>query len=210
MRSICALVAIASLATLAAADDRPPSVSWEAQIALRGGTLRFDEGTSGAIGLGARFGIVLGRLAVLVDYSDLGTSAPPGWMFGPAAMGGVAPSAGSNGTLFRFGALARYQVRNSGHTYIERAWLSAGLGEELVVWDVGGRLHRPDFAIGFGGALGGRGTRAWGDSFLEVTLWIAPRALGGATTCGGPCDIATPPPPFERSLIVDWGISFGR
>jgi hypothetical protein len=218
MRSIAfAFVVMSSLSRVVAAD-----IGWEGQLAMRWVNVRYDEGTSWGWGLGARGGATFGRhLAVMIDYSDIGTNAPSGWSptANVAALGGSVPAAptSNSGSFTRIGALARYTVRSkfggtsSGEkSLLARAWILAGVGHEIVLWDAGGRLTRPDLAIGLGGSFGGIGKRSFGDSYFEIQLWIAPRSRSGATTCGGPCDIATPPPPFDRSLVIDWGISFGR
>lgn len=191
----------------------PAGWHWEGALAWRMASIHYDPGVVTSIsGLGASAGVSRGRFAILADYSDIGTHAPTGWT-GPVLIDRGAPPTASNpdGNFHRLGVSGRYLLGRGalGGDDWATAWIEAGVGRELVLWDAGGRLHRNDFAVGIGGAIASHHARGHAGMYVSIVWWFAPRLRPTAATCGGPCNEATGASAFDRSVRFDLGIPFG-
>jgi hypothetical protein len=213
--SLASLLVLAALTARAAAQappaiavDAPPREPGRTEIdiggLLGGGDIgeqrRFERGLQ--VNLGRRFGdlVLLGEY----DYLTVGDD--------------------SQATMSRVGALARYSLLRStavpGHRdpISGDFWLEAGAGMERINWAVGGRLSRPDLALGFGWQLDaviGRDQvrpRYYGP-YIAFRALLA-RAPGPESdvpaTCGGPCDQQTRPPRNNVAMFFHFGINWGR
>ena len=178
-------------------------------------------------GFGVRFG------SLFIDGRDVGTVVPlhldaglrsTRWLFyaeydllsfswpGPAAALSGQPVAGATtGLMQRLGGSARYAVGRIGEKDMDSTvWAEAGVGLEHVAWDAGGTWTRPDVTLGVGTTLFGQGDdKHCGMSFgFRVTLARRDNATG-MPTCAGPCDTATPPSGWDRSIVFDMTLLFG-
>ncbi|HTM22279.1 MAG TPA: hypothetical protein VL172_17285 [Kofleriaceae bacterium] len=212
---LASLVLLAALTSRAAAQappaiavDAPPREPGRTEIdiggLLGGGDIgeqrRFERGVQ--LNVGRRFGdlVLLGEY----DYLTVGDD--------------------SVATMSRFGALARYSLLRSSAVPGERSpvsgdfWVEAGAGMERIAWDVGGRLSRPDLALGFGwqvNAVIGKNQprpRYYGPYVAFRALLArapAPESEQPAT-CGGPCDQETRPSRNNVAMFFDFGINWGR
>lgn len=126
------------------------------------------------------------------------------------------------GLLHRFGANVRYAFAEFGDgrdvPLQGQFWLEGGVGREIVLWDEGGRLGRNDLAIGLGAELNVVTKRdtphpsVFGIYYaFRMTVARAPDAdKVEMATCGGPCDEATLPSPYDLGLFFNAGLSWGR
>lgn len=133
---------------------------------------------------------------------------------------------GSPGTMSRVGAVARYSLlrtsaaREPGDKLSPISgdfWVEAGGGWERISWEVGGRLSRPDLALGFGWQLDaviGRGNarpRYYGPYVAFRALMArGPEPENAEPVCGGPCDTATVPSRNNIAMFVHFGVNWGR
>lgn len=126
------------------------------------------------------------------------------------------------GQLHRFGAMARYALGEIGGgddiPLQGQLWVEAGPGREIIMWDKGGRLGRNDLALGIGGELNVMARRHSPHPNVfslfyafRVTVAREPRSdRVEMATCGGPCDEATKPSPWDLGLFFNLGLSWGR
>jgi hypothetical protein len=147
------------------------------------------------------------------------SNAPPESDSAAAATQPIAGTPEIDGIVHRIGANVRYSVAKlTGDDVPLRGdfWLEGGIGEQMIRWDLGGELHRPDVSFGFGGQFGGRFGREHDHHAgmyyaLKVTLARAPSEFSDrAPTCAGPCDSATRPISVDRSFLFNLGIVFGN
>lgn len=106
----------------------------------------------------------------------------------------------------RAGVNARYILgtANIAVDFGIQGWAQIGVGVHAIQWDRGGRLVRPDVAvgIGFSEVLGRRFA-------LDVGLVVAIGHTGdgpGVPTCAGPCDERTAPVREDVELIDHFAI----
>ena len=230
------LVIIALLATvrLAHADDDESAAEvqvaeqdrlpqWEGALAFDAGSFHTSSVTNLAVGLDVEAGLRMNRLALLGEYRFLGLSSfdgptPP--TAGVAAMASTTPAASvPTGYVHRFGLALRYslfEVFTPCHTdwpcgFRTDLWLEGGVGEQLIQWDAGGQLHRPDVSLGLGWSIGGRDDSRHEAYFIAVraTLSRPPAGVSNTPTCAGPCDTPTPPVNVDRSILFTTGFVFG-
>lgn len=126
------------------------------------------------------------------------------------------------GLLHRFAAMGRYAFAEFGDgqnfPLQGQFWLEGGVGREIVMWDKGGRLGRNDIAIGLGAEANVVTRRDTPDPnvfgiYYAFRMTIARAPDDGAiemATCGGPCDEATLPSPYDLGLFFNAGLSWGR
>lgn len=123
------------------------------------------------------------------------------------------------GFMHRGGVSARYSVATVGgkRDIPVRGdfWIEAGLGDQVINWHEGGRLHRPDVSMGLGGQasfrLGRDKPKFLGFYYaLKVTVADAPPRKDNQPTCAGPCDYPTPPSPYDVGIFFNFGVPFGR
>jgi hypothetical protein len=126
------------------------------------------------------------------------------------------------GLLHRFAAMGRYAFAEFGDgeniPLQGQFWVEAGAGREIIRWDEGGRLGRNDLAFGIGAELNVVTRRDTPDPnvfgiYYAFRLTVA-RAPDSdkieMATCGGPCDEATLPSPYDLGLFFNVGLSWGR
>jgi len=160
-------------------------------------------------------------------HLDLGRQMGPVKLYGEYDFLSIGDSASDTtdpvrGLLHRGSLMARYNVAEIGggrYKPIQGAfWLEAGAGRQFIHWNAGGVLERDDVAAGFGGQF----------NFLLARDTPNPRVLGfyyafraviarspdadqmQPATCGGPCDRATSPSPYDLGLFFNMGLQFGR
>ena len=89
-------------------------------------------------------------------------------------------------------------------------WAEAGIGFQHVAWDAGGVWTRPELSFGVGGTMFGRGDTKHGGMTAGFRVTLAPRNnASGPSICAGPCDMATAPSGWDRSLTFDLTMIFG-
>ena len=223
MRLAAALVTLMLAPALAHADDDlarvDRSTRWEGAFGMRVGSFHVGDFAGMGFGFHLDAGERFDRLLVYGEYSFLSISnAPPD--SGTSERGTSVPETPEvDGMVQRIGANARYSVgKIVGDEVPLRGdfWLEAGLGEEFIRWDLGGKMQRPDVSLGFGGQFSGRFGHAHDHHAgmyyaLRVTLARAPSSFTDrAPTCAGPCDTATSPNPIDRSFLFNLGIVFGN
>lgn len=121
---------------------------------------------------------------------------------------------GATGLMQRVGATAQYSFSRAG----ERdggidLYAEGGVGWEHLQWDEGGVMTRPDLALGLGTNMWGAGRHKHGGLSMGVRVQLSPRNdvnAGAPSTCAGPCDYATPPSKWDRSILFDMTVHFGR
>jgi hypothetical protein len=204
-------------AAVLAADQ---ALQWEGSTAFEIGTFHTASIYNLAYGVDLQGGARLNRIAVYGDYSLLGLSTGDP-SYSSAAYytnDGSSPlSEKPSGLVQRFGLNAHYSIGRfitafGGAGLVGDFWIEAGLGEQLVRWNEGGRLHRADVSFGIGAQLGGRGTEHHGGYFLGLRVTASQTPAGYVRTeptCAGPCDTATPPLGLDKSVLLTTGIVFG-
>jgi hypothetical protein len=219
-------LAFAAAPSLAHADEDVNRVDqsprWQGAFGMRVGSFRVGSFAGMGFGFHLDAGKRYDRLLVYGEYSFLSISNAPDNSQSDSAQLATNPSPAPpeiDGMVQRIGANARYSVgKITGDDAPLRGdfWLEAGLGEEFIRWDLGGAMHRPDVAFGFGGQFSGRFGREHdhhADMFyaLRVTLARAPSSYTDrAPTCAGPCDTPTTPIGIDRSFLFNLGIVFGN
>jgi len=158
-------------------------------------------------GLHANIGRRFGDLVVLGEYDYFGVGHD------------------GAGTMTRLGMVARYSLLRTSAMQADGGrsvlsgdfWLEAGAGWERVAWDVGGRLSRPDIAIGFGwqldAVIGRREPRPrYYGPYVAFRALMArgPEPDQGTAICGGPCDTATRPSRNNVAMLLHFGVNWGR
>lgn len=126
------------------------------------------------------------------------------------------------GLLHRFAAMGRYAFAEFGDgenvPLQGQFWVEGGGGREIIRWDEGGRLGRNDLAFGIGAELNVVTQRDTPDPnvfgiYYAFRLTVA-RAPDSdkieMATCGGPCDEATLPSPYDLGVFFNAGLSWGR
>ena len=215
------MVAVLALApSIARADEAfDEMLHWQIEPAFRFGPVRLDGQTVGFIGGALDLGVRFRRFALVADLAEMSVeaeTAPALTIAQGVAMPGLV--AGSGGTMDRFGMTGRYYfTRMVDHDVLGDAWVGLGVGREVFEWDVGGTLARTDLLLAIGGTFGGhqdfrRDERRWwmGTSFVLNVIY-ARRGDGlQPFACGGPCDVATRPSGFDRTIAVDWSFPFGK
>lgn len=133
----------------------------------------------------------------------------------------------NQGNLNRIGATVRYSLlRTSGkpNQYGRRGpvsgdyWFEAGAGLQRITWDAGGTLTRADLVAGFGWQFNvlidrrAEKPRYYGPYVaFRANMARAPRSSTDLpATCGGPCNVETPPPGNDISAFVHFGINWAR
>ena len=199
----------------AAADISDPDLgtTMEGSVAARMGSYQLDGVDTGEICLHSSLGMRHDRLALVGAYDYCGTT----WPGMDTTRGGPASSRDADGSIHQLALFGRWYFA---HLSMKPAdvWLAGdffaevGGGEQLLDWDGGGRLTRPDFEFGIGGhEVIHAGHTKFG---LEVALHAAiarrPNDIVGPPTCAGPCDTPTRPSAYDHSIRFDIGIMFGR
>lgn len=223
-----AAAAVLALASAPArADDEAlaridQSVRWEGAFGIRVGTFHVGPFDGFAFGFHLDGGVRLDRLFLYGEYSYMGISNTPPAQSDQSAMSSVPIDTKPqeiSGIVQRVGANARYSLGKLASNDIPIRgdfWIEGGVGEQLVRWDRGGELHRPDLSFGFGGQFSARlghahDHRAGFYYALKATFAHAPAAyLQQTKTCAGPCDTPTGPIPVDRSFLFNMGIVFGN
>jgi hypothetical protein len=161
-------------------------------------------------------GVRRDRLALLGEYDLLSVGQSPDASSSDPSMPAPDPI---RGYMQRFGADARYSVASFGGGDVGirgDIWLEAGLGGEVIQWYGGGKLHRGDLDLGFGGQatfkLGSDShPRYLGFHYaVKGLLAKAPPRKDDFPTCAGPCDEPTPPVPYDVGIFFNFGVVFGR
>ena len=231
------LLALLAVVTPAYADDvvepvvaprlPPPRPQLELQwtpiyeVIWRIGVTRIDGVDSDAIdAIGLAAGIHHDHLALLAEYSLGGVGYH---VTVENARGDSTPETiGSNGLEHRFGAVARYslvklaseQDKVDATQLFGDLYLDAGVGVEVMHWDGGGTLVRPDLALGIGMTVGGHISPTQRGAFsLGLRLHIARRDDRDnlAETCSAPCSWPTQPAAWsDRSILAETAFAFGR
>ncbi len=180
-------------------------------------------------GFGVRFG------SQLIDGRDVGTVTPihvdagmrlPNWLlYGeydlmsftwpttPVALSGAAPVGGeATGLMQRVAGNARYAIGHVGEKDMDsNVWAEAGVGLQHVTWDAGGVWTRPDLSLGIGGSMFGLGDTKHGGMSAGFRVTLARRNnASGPPICAGPCDMATAPSGWDRSITFDLTMLFGN
>lgn len=213
-----AALVLCALVTPAAADDLlkvDRSARWEGAFGIRVGDYRAGAFDGTAFGFHLDGGMRFDRVQLLAEYSLLEVSQDV-----PAAsdaMGAQAMTT-TDGLVQRVGLDARYSLGKLASEDIPLRgdfWIEGGVGEELLQWQLGGEMHRPDVSFGFGGQFSGRFGRAHDHHAglyyaLKATFARAPASYADLpATCAGPCDTATRPIGIDRSFLFNLGILFG-
>ncbi len=155
---------------------------------------------------------LLPRLLLYGEYDLTGLRYPAPGDRDAAARIGITSPTGSAGLQHRFGANARFTFdhvgdRDGGLSF----WTEGGPGLEHYIWDSGGVWTRPDFAIGIGTSSWFRTDRTYRGMSFAVRATFAPKNnVGTAVSCGGPCDTATTASGWDRSVMWDLSMLFGR
>ncbi len=203
---------LAAFATTAGAEPLHPG--FEVAVGYRSGGAIVDgvdvgHVRGGHVDAGVR---LLPRLLLYGEYDLTGLTYPaPGDRDGAARVGITSPT-GSTGLQHRVGANARYTFehiggRDGGLSF----WAEGGPGIEHYVWDSGGVWTRPDFAIGLGTSSWFHFDRRYSGISFGVRATFAPKNnVGTAVSCGGPCDTATTASGWDRSVMWDLSMLFGR
>jgi hypothetical protein len=203
---------VGAFSTSAGAEPLHPSV--EVAVGYRSGGA-IVEGVDvghvrgGHIDAGVR---LLPRLLLYGEYDLTGLTYPaPDDRDGAARIGVTSPT-GSTGLQHRVGANARYTFDRLGASDVGLAfWAEGGPGIEHYVWDSGGVWTRPDFAIGLGTTSWVRVDHKYSGISFAVRATFAPKnSVGTAVSCGGPCDSATTASGWDRSVMWDLSMLFGR
>lgn len=203
---------------VAAADDLPVfdhALHWQLEPALRIGPVRLDGQTVGLFGAAVDLVVRYDHLAIAIDFAEMDVTSTSS----PLDTRTTAVSVGSGGSMGRIAAMLRYDaLRKVDRNVVADAWVAAGVGREVFDWDRGGALARNDVAVSIGALLGGHGgdwqrgqRRWWGGAGIALSVVYAPRNDGiQPIACGGPCDAASRPSSFDRSIWIDWTSPFGK
>jgi hypothetical protein len=158
------------------------------------------------------------RLTFLAEYSLGGIGYHT--TLSPQRSDATAVTVGSDGLIHRFGALARWayakaqtDVEEGGFQALGDLFVDAGGGVEVIRWDDGGTLVRPDLAFGLGGEFGFRASHTQrGTVAIALRVHVARRSdrdsLG--ETCSAPCSWPSAPTAWsDRSYMLELGYTFG-
>ncbi len=219
------VAAVAAGLVAAPVTTTPPPVEhplpdWRIQreLHVRFGSAKVD-GTDidyklGAVATG---GVVVDNFELLGEYALAGVNYSGA--YSPTAdHGGQLPTADTDGLMHRFGLAARYDFLRA-DTWSDEAttggvvWFEGGVGEEIIDWDKGGVLRRPDLSLGFGlqGAVRTSATRRGGiDLSFHIQFAHRTDLDHAASVCSAPCTQATPPAAWgDRAYLFDLGFVFG-
>lgn len=218
------VLVLLAVSRVARADDDLPAfdhtLHWQAEPGLRVGGLRLDGQTVGSVGASLMFGARLGRVMLVADLSEMNASSSAGDS-PSSALGASATQPGSGGTMDRVGGALRVYIARevlASDMLIGDGWVTVGAGRETFTWDGGGVLSRGDAMVGLGGTFGLHGgtwhadeRRWWGGMTCALYLVYAKRVDGiQPVACAGPCDMATRPSSYDRSIVFDTSIPFGK
>ncbi len=168
----------------------------------------------------------VGGPAVGVHF-DVGRQMGPLYLFGEYNLLSIGENSSSvenpvRGMLNRFGVNARYhfvEFSDRRHKLQGAFWVEAGLGHQQVNWAEGGVLRREDVSFGFGAQFNVRigdrykpNPKVFGFYYaFKANIARAPGADKQLPpTCGGPCDMPTPPSPNDFGLFFNFGLMWGR
>jgi len=203
-------VAPASAQDAIATDGTTTARSLERRIDTRIGLLvggaDIGDVSGGSTGLHASLGYRLGLVTVMGEYGYLGVGD------------GYDGASGRHGRMSRAGATARVQIadvaKRDSPVGLE-FWAEGGVGTERIAWSEGGKLYRPDVALGFGFEIDGRGWRE--PRPRHFGAYVGFRAIVARAPeddrpamCEGPCTVATPPSRNDVSLYFHFGLHWGR
>jgi hypothetical protein len=173
-----------------------------------------------AFGLAA--GLHRSRLSLLGEYSLGGIGYHPSSLatLSPARSDGSPVTVGSDGLMHRFGAVARWayakgqsDVESGGFQGLGDLYVDVGAGVEVIRWDDGGTLLRPDLAFGIGGETGFRVSKTQrGTLAVALRMHVARRDDRDnlAATCAAPCTWPSAPTAWsDRSYMLELGYTFG-
>ncbi len=178
-------------------------------------------------GFGVRFGsqFLAGRDVGTVTpfHVDAGVRMPSWLLYGSydlmsvswpttlAAASGPALAASATGLVQRLGGAARYAIGHVGERDLDsNVWAEVGMGLQHVTWDAGGVWTRPDLSFGIGASMFGRGNHRHGGMSAGFRVTLAHRNnASGPPSCAGPCDMATAPSGWDRSITFDLTMLFG-
>ena len=167
-------------------------------------------------------GVHLDRWTLLGEYG-LALVHHDGTGAGADVDGMPPPYVTTDGVMHRLGADARYAFLHSkstprlsdhGSQGVFDMYLQAGTGVEIIQWDQGGRLVRPDISVAVGmlGAYRSMTQRRQG-WFIDFRVQVARRIdrVGAMPTCSAPCTEATPPVAWsDREYLLETGFVFGH
>lgn len=202
---VCALSLSPAVARAEGWDD--PRTMFTLGFAVGTANVADLEGT--AFGLHVDAGRSFGRTHLQAEYGLYGITE-----------GTAEVSTGRQGLMQRAGLGLRYHF---GHLPFSRSmlgviWAEGGIGREWYAWDGGGRLTRDDLSVGVGfgfvGNLGGYSGKAKYLGFHYLFRFSAAENPYAdkidAVACGGPCDEATEPLPYDLTFTFIMGFAFGR
>lgn len=199
--------------SIATSDEAPKKERrTEVNVGLLAGGTDVGENSRYTVGIQAQAGRRFGDLILLGEFGYLGL--------------GRSDSA-NQGTMTRAGLTVRYSLlrtNNWSKRPYKRSpvtgdyWVELGAGMERIAWDRGGVVHRPDLVMGFGWQMNvvidrkSNKPKYYGPfvAFRASGARAPESTLSMPSTCGGPCDTATPPPQNDISLMFHTGINWGR
>ena len=197
--------------------ERPLS-GWERELGARRGSMKLD-----GVDLDFKGGVFIAggyrfdRLTVFAEYMLAGVGYHS---FTSEQIGDVVVAGNSDGILHRLGLTTRVAFARglSGVTPDDtrsygELWLEGGVGEDIISWDNGGVMRRPDVVLGIGvtGALHVLHRRGGIDLGFRVAFGRRTDLDGAASLCSAPCTQATPPATWgDRSYLFQVGLAFGR
>ena len=158
------------------------------------------------------------RLSLLGEYSLGGIGYHT--MTAPARSDGSPVWVGSDGLMHRFGGVVRWAYakgqsspESGGFQGLGDLYVDAGAGIEVIRWDDGGTLVRPDLALGIGAETGFRVSPTQrGTLSVALRMHVARRddRENLAATCSAPCSSPSEPVAWsDRSYMLELGYSFG-
>jgi hypothetical protein len=207
--------------------ERDPA--WIGSVGLRTGPLVID-GVSNAgwtTELVLQAGIHLDRFTVLGEYGGSlvhHDAATEGALPATSVTSSLPPvnDQTTDGIMHRVGLYGRYALARgmsqldapNGHQTIGELYVQLGGGMEIIQWDLGGRLVRPELSAAIG-LLGAKrsGAHSRHGMFADVRFQVARRIDrdNAEPTCAAPCTQATPPVAWsDRSILLEGGFVFGR
>jgi hypothetical protein len=200
-----------------------PHIDYEAQwrpiyelLWRHGGPMVFGTPSDSTNAFGFDAGVHRDRLSFLGEYSLGGIGYHP--MVTALRTDGAI---GSDGLIHRFGGVARWayakaatEVEDEGFQVLGDLYVDVGGGIEVIRWDNGGTLVRPDLAFGIGGEWGFRvSPKQRGLVSIALRMHVARRndRDNAAEVCSAPCSWPTSPTAWsDRSYMLELGYTFGR
>ena len=204
---------------------RPPPFDFEGHwrslyelLWRHGGPSVFGVTSDSKNAFGFAAGLHRDRLTFLAEYSLGGIGYHT--TLSPQRSDGTAITVGSDGLIHRFGAVARWayakaqsDVESGGFQGLGDLYVDAGAGVEVIRWDNGGSLVRPDLAFGIGAETGFRVSHTQrGTLAIALRMHVARRSDRDslAETCSAPCSWPTAPTAWsDRSYMLELGYTFG-